>query len=105
MRNVRHMSALVLMLLAFTATAFADDPRGTQVVFRQQDAVQAFNLGTGQGYQTGTATGLVSGTSFVEFQFTVAGPPSGDALPISFHNRVTITDMDGDQVFFDNDGT
>jgi hypothetical protein len=26
-------------------------------------------------------------------------------LPISFQNKVIITDVDGDQIFFDNDGT
>jgi hypothetical protein len=34
-----------------------------------------------------------------------AQSPVGDALPITFHNTVVITDIDGDQIFFDNDGT
>jgi hypothetical protein len=103
---VRRVTAalVVAATFAFASTARADE-KGVQMLFTQQDAVQAFDLFTGHGYQTGTAIGLISGTSFVEFQFTIAGPPSGDAFPITFHNQVTITDIDGDQIFFDNDGT
>jgi hypothetical protein len=85
--------------------AQAGQPGGEHVLFTQQDAVQAFDLITGQGYQVGTATGLISGTTSVQFQFAPTGPPVGDALPIAFHNKVVITDVDGDQLFFDNDGT
>jgi hypothetical protein len=100
------VALFVVVSSTFTPVAQAtNDPRGTHVIFTQQDAVQAFDLVTGKGYQTGTAIGLVSGTTLVEFQFTVVGPPVGDALPISFHNEVTVTDIDGDQIFFDNDGT
>jgi len=81
--------------------ARADGP----ALFIQQDAVQSFDLVTGRGYQTGTATGWISGTTFVEFQFLPSGPPAGDALPITFQNKVLITDLDGDQVSFDNNGT
>ena len=52
-----------------------------------------------------TVTGRVTGTSSVNFQFAPTGPPVGDALPIAFHNEVILTDIDGDQIFFDNDGT
>src|SRR5262245_49893966 len=43
---------------------------------------------------------------FVNFQFTIVGAPGSDgALPITFSNKVVITDLDGDQLFFDNTGT
>ena len=83
----------------------AEDPRSRHIVFTQQDAVLAFDLSTGKGYQTGTATGPIAGTTFVEFQFAPAGPPIGDALPITFQNSVILTDVDGDQLFFDNNGS
>ena len=39
------------------------------MLFTQQDAVQSFSLGTLAGYQTGTAIGQISGTSYVDFHF------------------------------------
>jgi len=92
-------------ILAATQTAGAQEPRGVATMFTQQDAVQSFDFVTGKGYQIGTATGRISGTTFVSFQFAPSGPPVGDALPITFHNEVIITDIDGDQLLFDNDGT
>jgi hypothetical protein len=92
--------------LAIPSAARADDKdKDVRVLFTQQDAVQSFSLATLAGYQTGTAIGQISGTSYVDFHFAFAGPPSGDVIPISFHNKVIITDIDGDQIFFDNDGT
>ncbi len=107
-RKLRMLVAglVVIAGLATVSPASADDHgRDGRVLFTQQDAVQAFNLGTGQGFQIGTATGEIAGTTFVEFQFAPTGPPVGDVLPISFHNKVTITDIEGDQIFFDNNGT
>ena len=92
-------------VLVATQPAGAQEPRGVASMFTQQDAVQSFDFVTGKGYQIGTATGRISGTTFVSFQFAPSGPPVGDALPITFHNEVIITDIDGDQIFFDNDGT
>jgi hypothetical protein len=97
-----------LILLAATVSVASEQWESVQfghTLFTQQDAVQAFNLATGEGFQIGTATGIISGTTFVEFQFAPAGPPVGDVLPISFQNKVIITDIDGDQIFFDNNGT
>lgn len=104
---VRVIAAMVVTIASavFVAHAAAQEPRGVQTLFTQQDSVQAFDFVTGHGSQVGTAIGLISGTTSVDFQFTVAGPPSGDVLPIAFHNRVIVTDIDGDQIFFDNDGT
>lgn len=100
------VAAFALIAIVVSASSVrADDPRDTHVLFTQQDAVQAFDLSTGQGYQIGTATGMIAGTTLVEFQFVPTGPPAGDALPIAFFNKVTITDIDGDQIFFDNNGT
>ncbi len=73
--------------------------------FVQQDAIKAFDFGSGQGFQTGTVTGRINGTSFVAFQFTPSGPPVDDALAFTFQNKVIITDIDGDQLFFDNNGS
>ncbi len=71
----------------------------------QRDAVQAFDLATGKGFQIGTATGKISGTTFVDFQFAPTGPPTSDPFPITVSNKVIITDLDGDQISFDNVGT
>jgi hypothetical protein len=95
----------VVLTMTLASTARAQAGRSGSVLFTQQDAVQAFDFNTGQGYQIGTSTGIISGTTFVQFQFAPTGPPAGDALPISFHNTVIVTDLDGDQLFFDNDGT
>ena len=95
----------VVFAAAFGAPASAQTFRSPHLLLTQRDTIQAFDLVTGRGFQTGTASGLINGTSFVEFQFSPAGPPSGDVLPITFHNKVVITDVDGDQMRFDNDGT
>ncbi len=97
-----------LILLAVTVSVVNAEPEGSSfglTLFTQKDLVQAFDLQTGKGYQIGTATGIISGTTFVEFQFVPTGPPVGDKLPITFQNKVIITDIDGDQIFFDNNGT
>jgi len=101
-KNWRVMVVLIA-LLASAASGFAADSQ--HLVMTQQDKVEAFDLATGRGYQVGTATGVISGTSFVDFQFVPTGPPDGDVLPIAFSNKVIITDIDGDQLFFDNEGT
>jgi hypothetical protein len=99
-------AALALIgALAPPWSARAADSRGVHLLFTQQDVVQAFDLTTGKGYQVGTATGAISGTTFVDFQYAPAGPPVGEVLPIVFHSTVIVTDIDGDQLFFDNDGT
>jgi hypothetical protein len=99
---------VVLVLLAVTISVASSQPEHPPfgpALFTQQDAVQAFNLTTGKGFQIGTVTGMISGTSFVEFQFSPTGAPVGSVIPIAFQNKVIITDIDGDQIFFDNNGT
>ncbi len=107
--RVKAAAAVVaVILLAATVSVASEQWESLQfghTLFTQQDAVQAFDLVTGKGFQIGTATGIISGTTFVEFQFAPVGPPVGDVLPISFQNKVIITDIDGDQIFFDNNGT
>lgn len=100
------VAAFVLMTTASVPLARAGDDKGKRILFTQQDAVQAFGA-DGHGFQAGTATGTISGTSFVEFQFAFLAPvPDADgSFPIGFKNKVIITDIDGDQILFDNDGT
>ncbi len=103
---MNRLAAAALAAITLGAGPLASaDSGGTQILFIEQDTVKDFDLVTGQGYQVGTAVGLVSGTSFATFQFTPSGPPSGDPFPITFHNHVVITDLDGDQISFDADGT
>jgi hypothetical protein len=98
-------AVITAAILVAAKPAAAQEPRGVATMFTQQDAVQAFDLVTGKGYQVGTVTGRINGTTSVSFEFVPTGPPVGDALPIAFHNAVILTDVDGDQIFFDNDGT
>jgi len=103
--RARMLVVVCALLVSAAAVGVRADEHGRDhILFTQQDAVQAFDLLTGQGYQIGTSTGDIAGTTLVEFQFIPTGPPVGDVLPIAFHNKVTITDIDGDQIFFDNDG-
>ncbi len=107
-RHLRTLLASAVVAVAMfgsVSIAGAQEPRGVATLFTQQDAVQAFDLVTGKGYQVGTATGRISGTTFVDFQFVPTAPPTTDPFPIAFHNKVIVTDLDGDQLFFDNDGT
>lgn len=106
--QVNTALAVALILLTLTVSIASAQPENRLFVsplFTQQDSVQAFDLVSGNGYQIGTATGKISGTTFVDFQFSPTGSPVGDVLPISFQNKVIITDVDGDQIFFDNNGT
>lgn len=107
-RRVSRRTALVLAVAiasVFYAMPSAQNPRSAQMLLAHRDTIQSFDLVSGRGFQTGTVTGLVNGTSVVEFQLAPAGPPTGDVLPITFQNKVIITDIDGDQLRFDNDGT
>lgn len=96
---------VVTAALVSVPGARAQESRNVHVLFTQQDVVQAFDPITGKGVQVGTVTGAIAGTTFVEFQLAPAGPPVGDGLPITFENKVIVTDIDGDQLFFDNDGS
>jgi hypothetical protein len=110
-RNVAKSWPKVVAVVVVTAAmvsgpgARAQESPNVHILFTQQDVVKAFDPITGKGVQIGTATGAIAGTTFVDFQFAPAGPPVGDALPITFQNKATVTDIDGDQLFFDNDGS
>jgi len=108
-RMVRPAAALVVVALVCGATLRADE-EAARLLIAQHDEVQAFSFdpqtGKGNGFQTGTTTGLIIGTSYVEFHFTFVGPPGPDGtFPFVFSNKAIITDMDGDQLVFDNNGT
>jgi hypothetical protein len=97
--------ATAVLVLAGTVgapNAAADDANTNRknVLFTQQDQVMAFDFHTGQGYQVGTVTGAISGTSIVNFQFIPTG-----AATFNFVNKVVITDLDGDQLLINNVGT
>jgi hypothetical protein len=102
---LRPAAALIVFAVVSGAAVRASEET-PRLLVAQHDAVQAFDVVTGKGFQIGTTTGIVDGTSYVSFQFTIVGPPGTDgAFPITFTNKVIITDMDGDQLFFDNNGT
>ena len=106
-KETGDVSALLAQLAALTsriAALEALQPPG-RLLFIERDAVQAFDLMTGQGQQVGTTTGKVSGTTSVQFSYAPAGPPQGDVLPIVFHKEVIVTDLDGDQLLYTADGT
>ena len=71
------------------------------VLLIQQDKVIRFNTVTGEGIQTGTASGSITGVSIVYFKFSEAKTGLPD---ITFDNRAGITDLDGDQIIFHNVG-
>jgi hypothetical protein len=99
--------AAMLMLAGVLAVpaAFgqAASNRGN-VLFTQQDRVVAFNPNTGAGQQVGTATGKINGTSIVSFQF-IPDPDFLHNFKITFVNIVVLTDLDGDQIKFINEGS
>ncbi len=109
-RSALILLVLVVMPLALTsAMAQNTTPGRANILFTQQDEVQQFvldeNTWTGTGFQIGTATGKISGTSFVKWTFQVTGAMVDDVAPIAFDNTVIITDLDGDQITFRHVGT
>ena len=78
--------------------------------FTQQDHVLVFNAppGDGKGLQVGTVTGTFNGkpivaTSILNFEFSFPNP--NNINEITFENTAIITDLDGDQILFENVGT
>jgi hypothetical protein len=103
LRHVRQAAAVIVLAIVCSTALHAD---GQKLLFTQRDDIKAFDTTTGTGYQSGTTSGLVAGTSFVRFGFVITGSPGADGgLPVAFNNKVIITDIDGDQLFFDNNGT
>ena len=92
-------AAACACFLACTGAAAA------KTLFTQQDHIQSFDFVTGQVIQAGTAVGTISGTSAMDLRLTPSGPPAGDILPFTFSGHATITDLDGDQITFEANGT
>ena len=91
----------VLIGLSAASAMRANGPQPL-VLFIQQDKVTSFSFVTGQGAESGTATGAINGVSLTNFYFTVT-PTSFPKF--TFNDHVGITDIDGDQIIFDNIGT
>ena len=91
---------LVIALVGALSRVEGQQPSGLLLI--QQDKVIRFNTVTGEGVQTGTATGQINGVSIVNFKFSEAASGLPD---ITFDNRAGITDLDGDQIIFHNVGT
>jgi hypothetical protein len=93
----------VLIALSGSAPLRAQDST-SRILFIQQDKVITFVVnqaaGTGSGIEAGTATGYIKGTTLTNFAFTFTSPTT-----FTFDDHVGITDIDGDQIIFDNVGT
>ncbi len=99
------LAFLAVSLSAGTVLAQGNsDNSRNNILFTQQDQVKEFSLETLKGYQVGTATGKISGTTSVVFAFAFPQVSAGQPN-LAFTNHVTITDIDGDQIFFLNEGT
>lgn len=114
LRSFRRSALFTLVLMAtlLPLTSAMDQnttPGRANILFTQQDEVQEFVLnpltGTGTGFQTGTAIGKISGTTFVAWTFQLVTPIVHDKATISFDNTVIVTDLDGDQITFKHVGT
>jgi hypothetical protein len=86
------------------------DGQKSEILFVQRDKVTTFNPTSGTGVESGTATGAINGVSLTNFYFTTttSSPPCSttSSFPcFTFNDHVGITDIDGDQIIFDNVGT
>ena len=102
-KKTRCLAVVITLALTLaTASSWAQNtmPGRANILFTQQDEVKAFDPATGTGYQIGTAVGKISGTSYVAFTFTA---PASDGT-FTFKNVAIITDLDGDQITFENVG-
>jgi hypothetical protein len=101
----------VLIGLSGASPMRAEGPK-LQILFIQQDKVTTFNPANGTGVESGTATGAINGVSLTNFYFTttstsgVAPCSTPTSSPcFTFNDHVGITDIDGDQIIFENIGT
>ena len=106
--------AALIGLGAVVSTQAGSLPQKPHVIFVQRDRVVTFDitaptgdqpLGGGIGAQVGTATGVINGTTALNFKYTFTSNPFVRPLTFNFDNRVGITDTDGDQIIFKNVGT
>ena len=106
MSNRRSILAGLLGLGGLKAVASAAERpdavfnSGLQLFFAQRDTVVNFNASNGLGDQLGTVEGAITGTSITNFQFIPTSQTN-----IKFDNRCLITDLDGDSIIFDVNGT
>src|SRR6185312_5994747 len=107
MANRRSILAGLFGLGGLGAIAKAAGPReeavlggGLELFFAQRDTVINFNGNTGIGDQLGTTEGVIAGTSITNFQFI----PTSQTT-IKFDNRCIVSDLDGDSIIFDVNGT
>ena len=108
------IGAALIGLGAVVSTQAGSLPQKPHVIFVQRDRVVTFDLtaptvdqplGGGIGAQVGTATGVINGTTALNFKYTFTSNPFVRPLTFTFDNRVGITDTDGDQIIFKNVGT
>ncbi len=101
-RAMLFLAAVVLTLAWAIPSAKAQtaSTERSNVLFIQQDTVTTFDVATGEGSQTGTVTGKISGTSIVAFQFAITSNTT-----FNIENKVVITDLDGDQLRIRDQGT
>ena len=92
-------AALLVTMMPVAAQRGSLQPN-PKLLLTEQDKVVEFNPFTGEGAQTGVATGKITGVSIVNFKFSFASFPN-----FTFDNRAGITDVDGDQIIFSNAGT
>jgi hypothetical protein len=92
-------SCAVLIGLSGASPMRAQELR-PQILFIQQDKVITFDFATGNGVESGTATGSINGVTLTNFSFTITTFPN-----FKFNDQVGITDIDGDQIIFENVGT
>ncbi|MBI3934394.1 MAG: hypothetical protein HY316_06850 [Acidobacteria bacterium] len=95
------VAVLALVIALVGALSRVEGQQTSGLLLIQQDKVIRFNTVTGEGVQTGTATGRINGVSIVNFKFSEAASGLPD---ITFDNRAGITDLDGDQIIFHNTG-
>ncbi|HEX4278190.1 MAG TPA: hypothetical protein VHZ74_22705 [Bryobacteraceae bacterium] len=107
MANRRSVLAGLLGLGGLRAVAKAAPPReeavfnsGLELFFAMRDTVINFNGNNGLGNQLGTVEGVITGTSITNFQFI----PTSQTT-IKYDNRCVVSDVDGDSIIFDVNGT
>lgn len=99
----------VLIGLSGGSIIHAEGPK-PPILFIQQDKVTSFSFATGQGAESGVATGAINGVSLTNFYFTttITSTPCATTSQFpcfTFNDHVGITDIDGDQIIFENVGT
>ena len=91
------IGAALIGLGAVVSTQAGSLPQKPHVIFVQRDRVVTFDLtaptvdqplGGGIGAQVGTATGVINGTTALNFKYTFTSNPFVRPLTFTFDNRV-----------------